>query len=114
MQYAILIYESGDDFASRTNDRSDAYWGGWFAYSKAVNDAGKSVGGACLQGPETGTTLKSGTVEDGPYADTREQLGGFFLIEADSLDDAMDWAARCPAAASGAVEIRPVHQVSRN
>lgn len=114
MQYAILIYESGDDFASRDNDRSDAYWGGWFAYSQAVSDAGKSVGGACLKGPDTGTTMRKGTVEDGPYADTREQLGGFFLIEADTLDEAMEWAARAPAATSGAVEVRPIHQVSRN
>ncbi|HAQ36190.1 MAG: hypothetical protein CMF74_06940 [Maricaulis sp.] len=113
MQYAILIYETGDDFNSRSNDRKDAYWDGWFAYSQALTDAGKSVGGACLKGPETGTTLNRGTVEDGPYADTREQLGGFFLIEAETLDDAMEWAARSPAASTGAVEIRPVHQVSR-
>lgn len=114
MQYAILIYETADDFAARENDRKDEYWGGWFAYSQAVSDAGKSVGGACLKGPGAGTTLKQGAVEDGPYADTKEQLGGFFLIEADRLDEAMDWAARCPAAASGAVEVRPVHQVSRH
>lgn len=113
MQYAILIYETPDDFAARNDHRKDEYWGPWFAYSQAASEAGKTVGGACLQGPDTGTTLKAGTVEDGPYADTREQLGGFFLIEAETLDEAMDWAARCPAAASGAVEVRPVQPTNR-
>lgn len=113
MQYAILIYESRDDFASRNDDRKDRYWGPWFAFSQAVAESGKAAGGACLQGPDTGTTLKNGTVEDGPYADTREQLGGFFLIEAETLDKAMEWAARCPAATSGAVEVRPVQPTNR-
>lgn len=109
MKYAILIYETGEDFEARAGEGKDAYWSRWHAFSDAVRH--RTTGGACLEGPETGTTLKGGTVEDGPYADTREQLGGFFLIEADTLDEAMDWAARCPAAASGAVEIRPVRTV---
>lgn len=108
MQYAILIYETDKDFQSRTNDDAQAYWGGWRAFSGALGQAGKISGGACLEGPATGTTVRAGVVEDGPYADTREQLGGLFLIEAGSLDEALEWAARCPAAATGAVEVRPV------
>jgi hypothetical protein len=70
------------------------------------------VGGNPLQAPETATTvrIKDGkrNVQDGPFADTKEQLGGFTILELPSLDAALDWAARCPAASSGAVEVRPV------
>ena len=70
------------------------------------------VGGEPLQVPETGTTvrLKDGKrrVQDGPFADTKEQLGGFMILELPSLDVALDWAARCPAASGGAVEVRPL------
>jgi hypothetical protein len=72
-------------------------------------------GGAGLLPPHAATTLRvrSGKriVADGPYADTKEQLGGFFLIEAETLDAALDWAAQCPAAQRGAVEVRPVIQM---
>ena len=75
-------------------------------------EAGIYVGGNPLQGPETGTTVRVNgrrrEIQDGPYADTKEQLGGFVLLELPSLDAALDWAARCPAAAAGAVEVRPV------
>ena len=70
------------------------------------------MSGAPLQPDATGTTVrvKSGQpqVQDGPYADTKEQLGGFMILELPSLDAALEWAGRCPTAATGAVEIRPV------
>jgi hypothetical protein len=110
--FALLIYESPKAFASRTNDEMDAYTGAWRAYYKALVDAGVYVGGDPLEVPETGTTLriKEGKrrVQDGPYADTKEQLGGFTVVELPSLDAALDWAARCPAASYGAVEVRPL------
>lgn len=109
MQFALLIYESPEAFANRTKDE---YAGAWRAYSKALFDAGIYVAGDPLQLPETGTTLriKDGKrrVQDGPYADTKEQLGGFTILELPSLDAALDWAARCPAASYGAVEVRPL------
>jgi len=112
MQFALLIYESPEAFASRKNDDNDSYLGAWRAYHKALTDAGIFVGGDPLQLPETGTTvrLKEGkrSVQDGPYADTKEQLGGFTIVELPSLDAALDWAARCPAASYGAVEVRPL------
>ena len=111
MQFALLIYESAEAFASR-NDEIDAYTGAWRSYYKALVDAGVYVGGDPLQVPETGTTIriKEGKrrVQDGPYADTKEQLGGFTVLELASLDAALDWAARCPAASFGAVEVRPL------
>jgi len=112
MQFALLIYETPEAFASRNNDEADSYLGAWRAYHKALTDAGIFVGGDPLQLPETGTTvrLKEGkrSVQDGPYADTKEQLGGFTIVELPSLDAALDWAARCPAASYGAVEVRPL------
>ncbi len=112
MQFALLIYESPEAFATRGNDDNDPYIGAWRAYYKALVEAGVYVGGDPLQLPETGTTvrLKEGkrSVQDGPYADTKEQLGGFTILELPTLDAALDWAARCPAASAGAVEVRPL------
>jgi hypothetical protein len=109
MKFALLIYESPEAFATRNKD---SYVGAWRAYHKALVEAGVFVGGDPLQLPETGTTvrLKEGkrSVQDGPYADTKEQLGGFTIVELPSLDAALDWAARCPAASYGAVEVRPL------
>jgi hypothetical protein len=113
MQFALLIFESPQAFAARNNnDDTDPYLGAWRAYHKALVEAGVYVGGAPLKVPETGTTVrfKEGKrqVQDGPFADTKEQLGGFTILELPSLDAALDWAARCPAASAGAVEVRPV------
>ena len=112
MQFALLIFEPPEAFAKRNADENDPYLGAWRAYHKAIVEAGIFAGGNPLQPPETGTTvrLKDGKrrVQDGPFADTKEQLGGFTILELPSLDAALEWAARCPAAAIGAVEVRPV------
>jgi len=112
MQFALLIFESPEAFAARKGDENDPYLGAWRAYYKALVEADIYVGGNPLQPPETGTTvrLKDGKrrVQDGPFADTKEQLGGFTILELPSLDAALDWAVRCPAASYGAVEVRPL------
>jgi hypothetical protein len=112
MQFALLVYESPEAFATRKNDGTDSYTGAWRVYYKALVEAGIYVGGNPLEVPETGTSvrLKEGKrrVQDGPYADTKEQLGGFIILELPSLDAALDWAVRCPAASAGAVEVRPL------
>lgn len=112
MQYVLLIYETPTDFESRNGPRSDAYIAAWRAYYRTLVDAGAYVGGDALLPGETGTTVRSQNgrrhVQDGPYADTKEQLGGYIVLELPSLDAALDCAARCPAAATGAVEVRPV------
>jgi hypothetical protein len=117
MQYAILIYENEADFSARTEeDRREQYWAAWRAYSAALTAAGVTRSGAALQAGGTGTTVRMNgnvrQVQDGPYADTKEQLGGFILIDVPDLDAALDWAARCPAAGYGAVEVRPVFQAA--
>lgn len=110
MQFAMLIYESPEAFALRQSDGNDAYTGAWRAYYKALVESGVYVGGDPLEVPETGTTVRiregKRGVQDGPYADTKEQLGGFTILEVPSLDAALEWAARCPAASMGAVEVR--------
>lgn len=112
MQYMLLIYESPEDFAARTADKTAPYIAAWRAYYRALVDAGVYVTGSPLQPVESATTVrvKDGKhqVQDGPYADTKEQLGGVTILELPSLDDALAWAARCPAAAYGAVEVRPL------
>ena len=112
MKYTLLIYESAADFSARTDGRrKDAYWGAYRAYTKALTDAGVMVGGAALQPAHLATTVRQSDgkrqVQDGPYAEAKEQLGGYYVIEVPDLDKALDWAARCPAASTGAVEIRP-------
>ncbi len=113
MQYTLLIYETPVEFAHRDEVGDDsAHFGAWRAYYKALLEAGIYVGGNPLEAPETGTTVRQRDgkrhVQDGPYASSKEQLGGFILLELPSLDAALEWAARCPAAAYGAVEVRPV------
>jgi len=112
MQFALLIYETPDEFASRQRGPDDPYQAAWRAYYQAVRSTTVYVGGDALHLPETGTTVRridgKRHVQDGPYANTKEQLAGIMILELRSLDEALDWAARCPAAAGGAVEIRPL------
>lgn len=113
MKYAMLFRESPEELARRADpQQSEAYWAAWTAYVKAINSAGLVEHGAGLQGPETATrlSLKAGArrVQDGPYPDAQEQLGGFFVIDAPSLDVALEWAAKAPCAGAGSVELRPL------
>jgi hypothetical protein len=112
MNYTLMIYESADDFALRADPKkSKAYWAAWPLYTKALQEAGVFVGGAGLQPPDTATVVKlrggQRHVQDGPYAETKEQLGGFYIIQTPDLDTALDWAARVPVGPGGLVEIRP-------
>jgi hypothetical protein len=110
MKFALLIYESPEAFETRKNGEDDAYLGAWRAYHKAIIEAGIYGGGNALEVPKVGRTVrvKEGRrfVQDGPYADTKEQLAGFLTLEVPSLDVALKWAADCPAASLGAVEVR--------
>jgi len=88
----------------------------WFAYSQALTDAGVYVAGDGLQGTETATTVRAPDgeplVTDGPYAETKEILGGYYLIDVPDLDAALEWAAKVPNATYGAVEVRPVWELA--
>lgn len=110
MHYTLLFYETQEDFASRTDpERKQAYLANWTHYVKALRDAGIVVASSGLYPPETATTVRrqpdgESRVQDGPVADTKEQLGGFFIIDVPDLDVALSWAAKCP---NNVVEIRP-------
>jgi len=113
MQYMILCAEGAQDFAKRNDPaEAQAYWGSWSAYSQALVQAGVFVSGAGLLPPSEAATvrLRDGArdVQDGPYADAKEQLGGFFIIEVATLEDALVWAARSPSAAYASAEVRPL------
>jgi len=112
MKYTILIYETEADFRTRSDEKTkDAYWGAYRAYTQALMQAGVMVSGAGLQPPPRAATvrLRDGKrqVQDGPFAEAKEQLGGYYVIEVPDLDRALDWAARCPAASTGVIEVRP-------
>lgn len=114
MNYTILIYETPADFAERNDPdpkKREAYWAEWPIYTKALQEAGVMRGGAGLQPPDTATLLKfkdgRQQVQDGPFADTKEQLGGFYIIDVPDLDTALEWAARCPRRPGRMYEVRP-------
>lgn len=117
MQYMLLIY--GDEAAMPGPTDSDTYRmaPAYTAYAQAMSEAGVLVGGDRLRPTAAATTVRmvggKTQVLDGPYAETKEQLGGYFLIEAPHLDTALAWAQRCPGAAHGAIEIRPIWPAER-
>lgn len=113
MQYMLILNETAAQFGERNDPAAaEAYWGAWNAYLTALGAAGVIINGDGLHGPETATTVRvrNGTrdVQDGPFADTKESLGGYFVIEVPDLDSALDWAAKSPSAAYASVEVRPV------
>ena len=109
MKYVLLIHSSPESFARQ---RDPALAAAGQAYGAALNAAGVFVGGAGLGSPQSATsvTVRDGKrqVQDGPFADTKEYLGGFVVIEVPDLDAALEWAAKHPAAAESRVEVRPL------
>jgi hypothetical protein len=112
MQYLLMIYGDEAKMAKANKADNDKMLAAYGAYAEAMQKAGVMRGGARLRPTADASTvrLKDGksSVLNGPYADTREQLGGYFMIEAADLDEALAWAARCPGAAMGSVEVRPI------
>lgn len=112
MKVMMLILETPEDFKNRgaSTPAAKEYWNSWKAYGGAMND--KIVGGNVLEGPGKGTTLRvrdgERQVQDGPYADSKEALGGYMIFEVSDMDEALELASNCPAAATGAVELRPI------
>jgi len=112
MQYLLLIYGNEAAMASATEADIGQMMAAYGAYSEAMVKAGVMTGGNRLRPSSAATTVRSSggktRVLDGPYAETKEQLGGYFIIEAPDLDAALSWAERCPGAATGAIEVRPI------
>jgi hypothetical protein len=112
MQYLLLIHSNEAGFASMPKEKVDQYLGAYTGYTEALKKAGILVDANRLQPIAAATTVRIAhgktQVLNGPYAETKEQLGGYYLIEAPDLDAAISWAARCPGASHGTMEIRPV------
>jgi hypothetical protein len=117
MQFALLMYEPREAWIERDRDDNSPYLAAWQVVANAISEAGVFVSGENLAMPETGTTVRMREgrrgLQDGPYADTKEELAGFAILELASLDEAIEWAARCPAASVGAVEVRPIDPESK-
>ncbi len=111
MRYAYLIYDD-EAWHHQPEAEQAATLARYAAYSDALRQAGLLQGGEALTPSATGTTLRlrqgERLVQDGPYADTKEQLGGFYIVEADDMETAVAWAAKCPGAEDGTVEVRPL------
>jgi hypothetical protein len=114
MKYLCLIYENEKDFETMSPSDGEAIMNEYFAFTEGIRRSGQYVAGEALHPTPTATTVKvrNGKVSttDGPFAETKEQLGGFYLLECKDLDEAIEWAAKIPGAQSGCVEVRPVIQ----
>jgi len=108
MKYMLLIYEDDADRVANMDERMPTC----FAYAEAMKKAGIYVAGEPLRAVGTTTSVRvvdgRTHVMDGPYAEAKEQLGGFHIIDVPDLDTALAWAARCPSASRGVVEVRPI------
>ena len=112
MQYLLLIYESEALDKTRTPDEQASLLEEYLTLTEELKTQGRMLGGEALQSVDTAKTVRikdnKSVVTDGPFAETKEQLGGFYFIEAESLSEAEQIAAKIPAAKTGSIEIRPV------
>jgi len=112
MKYMLLIYDQEQDWQSFTDEQRAEHMTEYIALARDLRAAGKLIDANPLKPTSTATSVRirdeQPLITDGPFAETREQLGGYFLIEADNLDEAIGYAARIPAAKYGTVEVRPI------
>jgi hypothetical protein len=115
MQYLLMIYVDEAAAAKIPPDQMQKMMPAYAAYSEAMVKAGVLLAGDRLRPTSAATTVRmredKPQILDGPYADTKEQLGGYYKIEAPDLDAAIAWAARCPGASHGTVEVRPIWEM---
>ena len=115
MQYLLLIYNDEKTFDAQSKDELAKMMGDFNQFTQDIKASGHLIGGNRLQSVTTATTVRvrdgKPQVTDGPFAETREQLGGYYLVEAKNLDEATKLAARIPGARLGSVEVRPLHSM---
>jgi len=114
MQYILLDYVGEQGWPQLTREEQQHWLGAYRAYMQAMADAGVLKHSAGLQPTATATTVRTSDnkhqILDGPYADSKEQLGGFHIIEVPDLDAAISWASRSPTSVHGVVEVRPLFE----
>jgi hypothetical protein len=118
MQYLLMLFNDETAWPRMTREEQERGLASYLAYTEALKNAGVYRSSSRLQGTRSATTVRvtDGKTEviDGPYVDSKEQLGGYFLIEAPDLDAAISWAARCPGASHGTIEVRPLWTMPPN
>jgi hypothetical protein len=112
MQYLLLIYDDETKWAKMSEAESGKFFAEYTQFTTSVKESGKYVAGDALQPTSTATTVRvrdgKTVTTDGPFAETREQLGGYYLVDAKDLDEAIAIAARIPSAKIGSIEVRPI------
>jgi hypothetical protein len=112
MKYLCLIYDDEKKIGALPKGEMDAFMGEYFTFTEGIRKSGHYLAGEALQPVETATTIRARNgklaTTDGPFAETKEQLGGFYLINAKDLNDAIQVASRIPSARYGSVEVRPI------
>ncbi len=112
MEYLLLIYENEKVWHERDDTDRTAIMQAYNAYTKSLQDAGVLKGGNALLPVASATTVRVRNNErittDGPFAETKEQLGGYYLVDCTDLDQALGWAAKIPSSTSGSIEVRPI------
>ncbi|MFN2616613.1 MAG: YciI family protein [Thermoleophilaceae bacterium] len=112
MKYLLSIYNDEAARGQASPEQSQAEFAGYEVFTEEIRQRGIMLGGEGLQPTATATTVRvrdgERMITDGPFAETKEQLGGFYLLECKDLDEAIEWAAKIPGAQSGSVEVRPV------
>jgi len=115
MQYALLIYDDETVWGGMSEAERGQIMQEYFAYTQALRDKGAYVDGNPLQPTQAATTVQvrdgERLVTDGPFAETKEQLGGYYIVDAESIDEAIEWASKIPSARLGTIEVRPVMQI---
>lgn len=114
MRYLCMIYDEEKKLGGMAKSESDAFMGEYFAFTEGIKKSGHFIGGEALQPVQTATTVRvrNGKLSatDGPFAETKEQLGGYYLINAKDLNDAIQVASKIPSARLGSVEVRPIQE----
>jgi len=117
MRYLCLIYDEEKKLGAMPKNESDAFMGEYFTFTEGIKKTGHFLGGEALQPVNTATTvrIRNGKVSttDGPFAETKEQLGGYYLINAKDLNDAIQVASKIPSARLGTVEVRPIQEFNQ-
>jgi hypothetical protein len=114
MRYLLLIYADESKYAQMSEAELQADLQTWWEFDSAIKGAGASSAGEALQPTSTATTVRDEggkpLVTDGPFAETKEQLGGYYLLDVENLDQAIEWAHKCPGAKYGSIELRPIQE----
>lgn len=118
MRFALLIYSTESDRARLTEEEMQQNMGKWFGYTEDLQKSGKMLAGDALMPVSTAHTVRiqdgQTTVTDGPFAETKEQFGGFYLVEANSWEEAAESAKKMPIAEGGSVEVRPLMEFEQS